>query len=130
MKLFVYIYNGFVLGLFFSVLAFQSEWLEMRMNVGIIVFLTILLSIILYTISFVKRKSTYKKSLKVFTLSSIFISFFITFVIRGAKRITTLPASILREALGQSNISFATFNVVILLLILLGIVPILAYKTD
>ena len=130
MNFFTFIYNGFVLGLFFSVLAFQSEWLEMRMNVGLIIFITIIMSIIIYIAALVKKKRIHKKNLKIFTLGSLGTSFIITFVILGAKRITTLPASIFREALGITNISFGIINIVVLLIILLGIVPILAYKKE
>ena len=130
MNLFTVIYNGFVLGLFFSILAFQSEWLEMRMNVGLIIFITIIISIIIYITAIVKKKRIHKKNLEIFTLGSLGTSFIIALVILGAKRITTLPASIFREALGITNISFGIINIVVLLIILLGIVPILAYKKE
>lgn len=129
MNFFTFIYNGFVLGLFFSVLAFQSEWLEMRMNVGIITFITIIVSIIVYTVTVVKKKRVHKKNLKIFTLSSLGTCFIISLVMLGAKRITTLPASILREALGLTNIRFGIINI-ILLIVLFGIVPILASKKE
>lgn len=129
MNFFTYIYNGFVLGLFFSVLAFQSEWLEMRMNVGIIIFIIIIISIIIYTVAVVKKKRFHKKNLKIFTLGSLLTSFIIAISILGAKRITTLPASIFREALGLTNISFGIINTV-LLIILFGIAPILESKKE
>ncbi|MGK0467939.1 hypothetical protein [Clostridium sp.] len=129
MKFFTFIYNGFVLGLFFSILAFQSVWLEMRMNVGIIIFITIILSIIIYAVVLLKKKRVLEKSLKIVTLWSFGISAIVTLLILGTKRITTLPASIFREALGLTNIKFAIINI-ILLVILLGIVPILASKKE
>lgn len=55
MILFAFIYNGFVLGLFLSVLAFQSQWLEMRINVGLIVFIAIIIAIIIYKFSLYKN---------------------------------------------------------------------------
>lgn len=129
MNFFTFIYNGFILGLFFSVLAFQSEWLEMRMNVGIITFITIIVSIIIYTVAVIKKKRFHKKNLKIFTLGSLLTSFIIAFAILGAKRITTLPASVFREALGLTNIRFGIINIV-LLIILFGIVPILVSKKE
>ena len=129
MNFFTFIYNGFILGLFFSVLAFQSEWLEMRMNVGIITFITIIVSIIIYTVAVIKKKRFHKKNLKIFTLGSLLTSFIIALAILGAKRITTLPASICREALGLTNIRFGIINIV-LLIILFGIVPILVSKKE
>jgi len=130
MDFIIYLYNGFILGLFFSIIAFQNQWLEMRMNVGLIVFIAIFMSIILYIIALVKKKSINKKSLKIFTLSSLATSFIITLVILGSKRITTLPASILREALGLTKLSFGTINALIISIILIGLIPILALNAD
>jgi hypothetical protein len=125
MTFLIFIYNGFILGFLFSILAFQNQWLEMRINVGLIIFLTIFISIILYIITLLKKKVIYIKKLRVFTLCSLFSSFIITFLILGSKRIITLPASILRESMGLTQVSFGTFNIIILLIILIGIVPIL-----
>jgi len=130
MILLAYLYNGLVLGLLFSILAFQNQWLEMRINVGIIAFVTIVISMIIYTIALIKNKPINKKRLVIFTFSSLFSSITITFVILGVKRITTLPASILREALGITKISFENINIIILSIIILGIVTILAAKAD
>lgn len=100
MTFFIFIYNGFILGFLFSILAFQNQWLEMRINVGLITFITIVTSIILYIITLLNKKVIDTKKLRVFTLCSLVIFFLTTFLILGSKRIITLPASILREAIG------------------------------
>lgn len=120
-----FIYNGFILGFLFSILAFQNQWLEMRINVGLIIFITIFISIILYIITLLKKKVIDTKKLRVCTLCSLVGSFLITFLILGSKRIITLPASILRESMGLTQVSFGTLNIIILLIILIGILPIL-----
>lgn len=128
MNLIIFIYNGFIIGMLFSILAFQSQWLEMRMNVGLIIFVTMIVSIIIYILSLVKKKSIQGKRLKIFTLSSLVTSFVIALVTLGTKRIITLPASILREALGLNTISFGIFNTIILLVISVGLIFILPCK--
>jgi len=129
MKLFAFIYNGFVLGMLFSVLAFQDEWLEMRMNIGLIIFITMLLAIVSYSILKYRNIIIKYKNLKLFSFSSLVLSFLISFIILGGKRMLTLPASILREALGITFISFDIINIIIMFVLVVGIILITTIKS-
>lgn len=125
MNLFSFIYNGFNLGLFLSILAFQNEWLEMRMNIGLIIFITIGISIVTYVILNKQKRNINYVTIKVFSFLILALSFSISFFILGFSRFKTLPASIFREAIGITSLSFSVINNGLIVFILVGFLLIL-----
>jgi len=125
MKLFSFIYNGFNLGLFFSILAFQNEWLEMRMNTGLIIFITIGISIISHVILNKQKRNINYRAIKIFTTLVLVLSLNFSMFILGFSRFKTLPASIFREAIGITSLSFSVINSGLLVFILVGFLLIL-----
>lgn len=121
MKYITLLYNSFLWSLVISVTAFTSEWLEMRVNIGTVLFgIWLLLFIIL---SFISRKKTFKNSF-IFTLVNLVICFIYGVILYGIERIGIVPGSIIREGLHMTSIKFSSINIALCILLLIGLVAI------
>jgi hypothetical protein len=117
MKLFKLIYNSFIWGLLVAILAFQSEWLEMRMNVGLIIPVVMIIS----TLGLYIYRNNFDVNMK-FSTVNLCASWLLTVIVIGSDRIKTLPASILREAVGMTSIKFGTLNIIISIILIGGLI--------
>ena len=118
MKYFTSLYNSFLISLLISLILFTSEWIEMRVNIGLLFFgIWILAFIILCIVSRKKDKIGF-----VFTVSNLIICFLVSFILYGLKRLAIVPASIIREGLHITNISFTSINIVISVFLLIGLI--------
>lgn len=121
MKYITLLYNSFLWALVISITAFTSEWLEMRVNIGTVLFgIWPLLFIIL---SFIFRKKTLKNSF-IFTLVNLVICFIYGFILYGVERIGIVPASIIREGLHMTSMKFSSVNIALCIVLLVGLVVI------
>ncbi|KAA8664583.1 hypothetical protein ACFHWD_09645 [Clostridium sp. MT-14] len=120
MKFFSLIYNGFIWGLLLSIIAFQNEWLEMRINTGIIIPITMALCFIVYFIKSAKKHPLYKIGFK-FSIFNLISCVLITILIIGTDRFQILPASIIREGIHYSSLSFSTVNLILSIFFITGL---------
>lgn len=115
-------YNAFLWALVVAITCFKSEWLEMRVNVGHILFITFaLLTIIL---SVYLRKKDLKFNFK-FTIINLVICFIYSVLMYGFKRLQVVPASIIREGIDITRVPFSKINIAILIILILGLLLIL-----
>lgn len=130
MNIFKIFYNSFVMGLTISVLAFQNEWLEMRVNIGLIVPIIMIVSLVVY--GFIKAKSDGRKKLRKINIAFTFINVMILVVVCGLvlgfKPSMTLVPAILREALGLVKISLHTINIIVIAFLIVGFSIIFRYE--
>lgn len=121
MRLFKLMFNSFIWGIVISVLAFQSEWLEMRINVGYFIPITMILALAGYFILSKKHPSFY--NLKgIATIANILISSAICAVVLGFERLMIVPAAIIRELLFLTKIGFDIVNITLIIVLTVGLI--------
>ncbi|KMT22513.1 hypothetical protein [Clostridium cylindrosporum] len=119
MKYFNILYNSFLWSLVIALTSFKSEWLEMRMNIGLLLFgVWIALFIILSLISI---KKTLNMSF-IFSIINLIVCLGYLAVLYGIERLSIVPASIIREGLNMTSVSFNTINTVLIVFLLVGLV--------
>lgn len=120
MKTFSLLYNSFLWGLVISTVAFQNEWLEMRMNIGILIFAVMLLTLIFWSI--LKRTKGNILDFKTkWSVINVLLCTALMFCLLGFERITIVPASIIREVIKKSDISFNIINIILLTILIAGL---------
>ncbi|MTI48754.1 MAG: hypothetical protein FH761_12990 [Firmicutes bacterium] len=123
MKYFNILYNSFLWGIIFSVLAFQNKWLEMRINIGIIIPITIIIAFIVFILFEKINRFNIDEILSFkFAFINTILMIVFTIIILGIERTKILPAAIIRELLGMTKVSFSRINMVIISIIILGLV--------
>lgn len=123
MRLFSLIYNGFVWGLLVAVVAINSQWLDMRFSVGLLIPVVVVLAVIAGLI--------WKKPLNLsvrFTTVNLLISLSLAFLVLGAQRMTVVPAAIIREAVKITDVGFPTINLVLIVCLIIGLAAIGIWK--
>ena len=124
MRYFILVYNGLLWGLLAAVLATRSLWLDMRINAGLIIPVVILMTIIAGLIANNKLRITPE-----FTLVNLVFCFTLIFFVLGIKRLAVIPASIIRESINMSGLSFSFINWVLIIFLTLGLIIILTGRT-
>lgn len=114
MKFFTTLYNSFLWSLLIAFIMFKNVWLEMRINVGSVLFiLWILFFIIFYKIYFIKN--TFK-----FSVINLIISIIISLIILKPYGISTIPFLIIREGLHLTGIFWLNSIKVVLIIFIFG----------
>ncbi|MDF2548517.1 MAG: hypothetical protein K0R93_3415 [Anaerosolibacter sp.] len=120
MKYFKMLYISFLWGVLFAVVCFQSEWLEMRVNIGLIGFVMMVVSFCTLMV-IDKKKGNMNKLLNFkFVLWNLVLTIGGMVLLLGSERISVLPAAIIREGLHSTRVSFTTINILILSFLILG----------
>lgn len=113
------LYNSFLWALVVSMTSFKSEWLEMRVNIGFILWA---LWLVLFTvISLFSRKKTIRIGFTFSALNLVVCSIF-GLLLYGVQRLAVVPASIIREGLHITKISFFSINMGLCGFLLAGII--------
>lgn len=115
-------YNAFLWALVVAITCFKSEWLEMRVNVGHILFVTF--AVLTIILSVYLRKKDLKFNFK-FTIINLVICSVYSILIYGFKRLQVVPASIIREGIDITRVPFSKINMAILIILILGLLLIL-----
>lgn len=126
MKFLGMLYNSFLWAMLVSLICFKSEWLEMRVNVGWILFGLWLV----FTIAaawFLRRGK--RKLSPVFTLANLVVCLAAAIFLYGPRRLAVVPAAIIREGLHMTQIPFLFVNLVILLCLAAGLVLLFVRQT-
>ena len=123
MRYFILVYNGLLCGMLAAVLATRSFWLDMRINAGLIIPVVILITVIAGLLAKNKLRMTPE-----FTLVNFVLCLILVFFALGMKRLAVIPASIIRESINMSSLSFSFINWVLIISLTLGLVIILTSK--
>jgi uncharacterized membrane protein YdjX (TVP38/TMEM64 family) len=122
MKVFRLLYNSFIWGILISILAFQSEWLEMRVNIGIFIPIVMVSCLIVKTLLKKLGKGHLFHLNLTTTIINVIACTIISLVVLGIERIQVVPASIIREGMKVTSISFDSINIILLLLLIAGLI--------
>ncbi len=122
MKYLKIMYNAFLWALVFAITCFKSEWLEMRVNIGYILFIAFVVLTVIFSIYL--RKKNLQLGFK-FTIINIVICFIYGNFIYGFKRLQVVPASIIREGINITRVPFSKINLILLIILILGLLLIL-----
>ena len=116
MKFFTVLYNTLFWSLLVSFIMFKNTWIEMRINIGTVLFiLWILFFIIFYKIYFIKN-------VIIFSIINLIISIIISLTILKPYGLISVPSSIIREVLHLTSIlSLNSINIVLIIFIIGGI---------
>lgn len=107
------LYNSFVWAAVISAALFQNTWLEMRVNMGIVLFA-------LFAIFFVVSAIWNISFSLLFTTLSLALSAAAGVFFLGVSRMCVLPALIIREGLGVRLVSVSVINAVVTALLVIG----------
>lgn len=123
MKFFTVLYNTLFWSLLVSFIMFKNTWIEMRINVGTVLFiLWILFFIIFYKIYFIKN--IFK-----FSIINLIIFAILSLIILKPKGLIYIPSSIIREGLHLTGIlNLNVVNAVLIIFIILGILLIYIFR--
>lgn len=123
MKFFTVLYNTLFWSLLVSFIMFKNTWIEMRINVGTVLFiLWILFFIIFYKLYFIKN--IFK-----FSIINLIIFAILSLIILKPKGLIYIPSSIIREGLHLTGIlNLNVINAVLSIFIISGILLIYIFK--
>lgn len=123
MKFFTVLYNTLFWSLLVSFIMFKNTWIEMRINIGTVMFiLWILFFIIFYKLYFIKN--IFKFSIINFIIFAI-----LSLIILKPKGLIYIPSSIIREGLHLTGIlNLNVINAVLSIFIISGILLIYILK--
>lgn len=116
MKFFTVLYNTLFWSLLVSFIMFKNTWIEMRINIGTVLFiLWILFFIIFYKLYFIKN--IFK-----FSIINLIIFAILSLIILKPKGLIYIPSSIIREGLHLTGIlNLNVVNAVLIIFIISGI---------
>lgn len=123
MRIFSTLYNGFIWGLLVAIIAFQNEWLEMRISVGLIIPIVMLLVAAVG----LTTKKLFGMSAR-FTALNLLVSALVAFLILGSQRLAVVPAAMIREAIKITDIGFTVINLGLSICLILGLIAILIWR--
>ena len=123
MKFFTVLYNTLFWSLLVSFIMFKNTWIEMRINIGTVLFiLWILFFIIFYKLYFIKN--IFK-----FSIINLIIFSILSLIILKPKGLIYIPSSIIREGLHLTGIlNLNAINMVLIIFIISGILLIYIFK--
>lgn len=123
MKFFTVLYNTLFWSLLVSFIMFKNTWIEMRINIGTVLFiLWILFFIIFYKLYFIKN--IFK-----FSIINLIIFAILSLIILKPKGLISTPSSIIREGLHLTGIlNLNIVNAVLIIFIISGILLIYIFR--
>ena len=123
MKFFTVLYNTLFWSLLVSFIMFKNTWIEMRINIGTVMFiLWILFFIIFYKLYFIKN--IFK-----FSIINLIIFAILSLIILKPKGLIYIPSSIIREGLHLTGIlNLNIVNAVLIIFIISGILLIYIFR--
>lgn len=123
MKFFTVLYNTLFWSLLVSFIMFKNTWIEMRINIGTVLFiLWILFFIIFYKLYFIKN--IFK-----FSIINLIIFAILSLIILKPKGLIYIPSSIIREGLHLTGIlNLNAINMVLIIFIISGMLLIYIFR--
>jgi len=120
MRILSLLYNTFLWAIAVAIVLFQVTWLEMRVNIGSVLFL---LWALLFLCSFVKGW----RFGQIGTIISLVGVFGFCFFILGWERLFAVPALIIREGLGFNRVHVDKINFILACILIIGLLSIVIY---
>lgn len=123
MKFFTVLYNTLFWSLLVSFIMFKNTWIEMRINIGTVLFiLWILFFIIFYKLYFIKN-------IVKFSIINLIIFAILSLIILKPKGLIYIPSSIIREGLHLTGIlNLNIVNTVLIIFIISGMLLIYIFR--
>jgi hypothetical protein len=125
-KYFKILYNSFLWSMALALTCFRNEWLEMRVNIGYLLFGIWLILFAAGCVLF-RKQAALRRGFR-FSSVNLLICALYGFLLYGAGRMAVVPAAIVREGLHVTGISFTMVNTVLAVLLAAG--PVLLYGAD
>jgi hypothetical protein len=100
-------------------MAFQNEWLEMRVNIGLII--PAVMFLVTAVVLLMKKPLNLSGR---FTAVNLFVGVWAAFLILGSKRLLVVPAAMIREAIKMTDLGFSTINLVLIIGLIAGLTAI------
>lgn len=111
MKFFTTLYNSFLWSLLIAFIMFKNVWLEMRINVGSVLFILWILFFIIF------NKIYFVKNIFKFSIINLIISIIISLIILKPNGLITTPSLIIREGLHLTGGIFGLNSIKIVLIV-------------
>lgn len=112
------LYNSFIWAVAVSAALFQNTWLEMRVNMGLVLFA-------LFALFFVISEIWSARFSLLFTTASLVVTGAAGAFFLGVSRVCLLPALIIREGLGARLVSVSAINAAVAAFVVIGYLLIL-----
>jgi hypothetical protein len=123
MKYIKIIYNCFLWAMTAATLCFKNEWLQMRVNTGLIFFGLLAALVLIFCVIFRKKEVRFNW---LFTVCNLTVCTLVGVFVYGFDRMKVVPAALLREGINQTRIPFGQINIVLLGCTLAGAIVIIA----
>ena len=128
-KIFYLFYLSALAGLFLAILSFQSFWLEMRVNIGLLI--PVYAAVVFVALAYVlRREQRLRVRHKWFALGSLLATSAASLLILGFTRLKVVPAAIVREGLSLVHTPYSYLNVALGAFFLAGLLIIFGQKVD
>ena len=106
-----------------ATLCFKNEWLQMRVNTGLIFFGLLAALVLIFCVIFRKKEVRFNW---LFTVCNLTVCTLVGVFVYGVDRMKVVPAALLREGINQTRIPFGQINIVLLGCTLAGAIVIIA----
>jgi len=128
-KIFYVFYLSLLIGFLLAIISFQSFWLEMRVNIGLLIpVYTAVFYAAFYSV--MKRVEHINGKHKLFAFGSLLASSAASLMLLGPERIKVVPAAIVREGLNLVHVKYSYINLAICVFLLAGLIIILTQRVD
>nr|AGS53096.1 hypothetical protein [uncultured bacterium contig00036] len=120
-------YNSVVIALLLAFISFRSFWLEMRVNIGMLI--PVYAAIVFVIFFFVsKNMRNFGGRYKMFTAINLLVSGIASTLILGAQSMGVVPAAIIREGLKITHTKILYINIALGMFLACGLLIILMQK--
>ena len=121
------VYNSIVTALLLAIISFKSVWLEMRVNIGLLI--PIYAAIVCIVLCIIHRNRNHlNRKHKLVTIVNLLISGAVSVLILGISSIKVVPAAIIREGLHLVHAKFLYVNLALCAFLTAGLIIILVQK--
>jgi hypothetical protein len=120
-------YSSVIIALFLACLSFKSVWLEMRVNIGLLV--PVYAAVVFTAIWFaLKGHARIKGKHKLLAVGNLIATGMASIMVLGPESIKVVPAAIIREGLGLIHTRFLYINLALCAFIVAGLILILVQR--
>jgi len=128
-KTFYVLYNSVVIALFCACLSFKNVWLEMRVNIGLLV--PVYAAVVFAALWFaLKGHARIGGRHKLLAVGNLLAAGTASLVILGFESIKVVPAAIIREGLNIVHVKFLYINLALCAFLVVGLIIILVQRVD
>lgn len=126
-RLFYMLYNSIVIALLLAFISFRSVWLEMRVNVGLLVPIYTAAIFLIFMFA-LRKKRGFSGKYKVFTVVNLLVTGIASTLVLGIQSMGVVPAAIIREGLKMAHTKFSYINIALCVFLAAGLLIILVQR--